>query len=115
SCLDWSEPERAPHGRLLAWYRELIALRRTLPDLHDPDLASVKTAFDEDARWFAYRRGDLRVVMNLAAEPAAIPLGLGRHRRSGGRVLAAWEPVEAPGADGVLRLPPESCVVLADD
>ncbi|ALU96859.1 malto-oligosyltrehalose trehalohydrolase [Streptomyces globisporus C-1027] len=115
SCLDWSEPEREPHARLLAWYRELIALRRTLPDLHDPDLAAVKTAFDEDARWFAYRRGDLRVVVNLADEPAAIPLGLGRHRRSGGRVLAAWEPVEAPGPDGVLHLPPESCVVLADD
>ncbi|MEU2798275.1 malto-oligosyltrehalose trehalohydrolase [Streptomyces sp. NPDC007117] len=115
SCLDWSEPEHEPHARLLSWYRELIALRRTLPDLHDPDLASVKTAFDEEARWFAYRRGDLRIVVNLADEPAAIPLGLGRHRRSGGRVLAAWEPVGAPGPDGVLHLPPESCVVLADD
>ncbi|MFI1574705.1 malto-oligosyltrehalose trehalohydrolase [Streptomyces anulatus] len=115
SCLDWSEPEREPHARLLAWYRELIALRRTLPDLHDPDLASVKTAFDEDARWLAYRRGDLRIAVNLADGPAAIPLGSGRHRRSGGRVLAAWEPVEVPGADGFLHLPPESCVVLADD
>ncbi|WP_030592498.1 malto-oligosyltrehalose trehalohydrolase [Streptomyces anulatus] len=114
SCLDWSEPEREPHARLLAWYRRLIALRRTLPDLHDPDLASVKTAFDEDARWLAYRRGDLRIAVNLADRPAAIPLGSGRHRRVGGRVLAAWGPVEAPGADGVLHLPPESCVVLAD-
>ncbi|MEW2068723.1 malto-oligosyltrehalose trehalohydrolase [Streptomyces sp. NPDC007346] len=115
SCLDWSEPEREPHARLLAWYRQLIALRRALPDLHDPDLASVRTAFDEDARWLAYRRGDLRIAVNLADGPAAIPLGSGRHRRGGGRVLAAWEPVEAPGADGVLRLPPQSCVVLADD
>ncbi|MGW7228532.1 malto-oligosyltrehalose trehalohydrolase [Streptomyces cyaneofuscatus] len=115
SCLDWSEPEREPHARLLAWYRQLIALRRTLPDLHDPNLAAVKTAFDEDARWIAYRRGDLRIAVNLADKPAAIPLGSGRHRRVGGRVVAAWEPVEAPGADGVLHLPPESCVVLADD
>lgn len=115
SCLDWSEPEREPHARLLDWYRQLIALRRTLPDLHDPDLAAVKTAFDEDARWIAYRRGDLRIAVNLADEPAAIPLGSGRHRRVGGRVVAAWEPVGAPGADGVLHLPPESCVVLADD
>ncbi|ATY98844.1 malto-oligosyltrehalose trehalohydrolase [Streptomyces cavourensis] len=115
SCLDWTEPERGPHARMLAWYRELIALRRALPDLHDPDLASVKVAYDEDARWFAYRRGDVRVAVNLADRPVTIPLGLGRHRRSGGRVLAAWEPVEAPGADGVLRLPPESCVVLADE
>ncbi|MER8195148.1 malto-oligosyltrehalose trehalohydrolase [Streptomyces microflavus] len=115
SCLDWSEPEREPHARLLDWYRRLIALRRTLPDLHDPDLASVKTAFDEDARWIAYRRGDLRIAVNLADKPAAIPLGSGRHRRVGGRVVAAWEPVGAPGADGVLHLPPESCVVLADE
>lgn len=115
SCLDWSEPEREPHARLLDWYRRLIALRRTLPDLHDPDLAAVKTAFDEDARWIAYRRGDLRIAVNLADKPAAIPLGSGRHRRVGGRMVAAWEPVGAPGADGVLHLPPESCVVLADD
>ncbi|MEU5716824.1 malto-oligosyltrehalose trehalohydrolase [Streptomyces sp. NPDC020403] len=115
SCLDWSEPEREPHARVRAWYRELIALRRALPDLSDPDLASVRTAFDEEARWLAYRRGDLRIVVNLAARPAAVPLGVGRHRSGTGRVLAAWEPVDAPGADGVLHLPPESCVVLADE
>ncbi|GAA2926725.1 malto-oligosyltrehalose trehalohydrolase [Streptomyces argenteolus] len=115
SCLDWSEPAREPHARLQAWYRELIALRRAMPDLSDPDLASVRTAFDEEARWLALRRGDLRIVVNLSGEPAAIALGGGRHRTGGGRVLAAWEPVGAPGGDGLLRLPPESCVVLADD
>ncbi|TWG06514.1 maltooligosyl trehalose hydrolase [Streptomyces brevispora] len=115
SCLDWSEPGREPHARLHAWYRELIALRRTLPDLSDPDLATVKTAYDDEARWLAFRRGDLRIAVNLDEKPATIPLGGGRHRSGGGRVLAAWQPVEAPGADGVLHLPPESCVVLADD
>ncbi|WP_406422820.1 malto-oligosyltrehalose trehalohydrolase [Streptomyces sp. NBC_00873] len=115
SCLDWTEPEREPHARIQAWYRELIALRRAMPDLSDPDLASVKTAFDEQARWLAYRRGDLRIAVNLDGKPATIPLGGGRNRNSGGRVLAAWEPVETPGADGLLHLPPESCVVLADD
>lgn len=107
SCLDRSEIAKEPHARLLAWHRELIALRRGQPDLSDPDLASVKVAYDEAAGWLAYRRGDLRVALNLSAEPAAIPLG------GGGRVLAAWEPVEPPGFDGVLRLPAESCVVLA--
>ncbi|MEU0830433.1 malto-oligosyltrehalose trehalohydrolase [Streptomyces sp. NPDC056231] len=115
SCLDWTEPEREPHARIQAWYRELIALRRSMPDLSDPDLASVKTAFDEQARWLACRRGDLRIAVNLDEKPATIPLGVGRNRNSGGRVLAAWEPVETPGADGLLHLPPESCVVLADD
>jgi maltooligosyltrehalose trehalohydrolase len=109
SCLERAEREREPHSRLLAWHRELIALRRTQADLSDPDLAAVKVAYDEQARWLALRRGDLRVAVNLTEEAAEIPLG------GGGRVLAAWEPVRAPGADGLLRLPPESCVVLADD
>ncbi|MGW0791132.1 malto-oligosyltrehalose trehalohydrolase [Streptomyces sp. NPDC002911] len=115
SCLDWSEPEREPHARLRSWYRELITLRRALPDLSDPDLASVRTAYDQGSGWIAYRRGDLRIAVNLSGKPAAVPLGAGRHRSGGGRVLAAWEPVEAPGDGGVLHLPPESCVVLADD
>ncbi|MET7345337.1 malto-oligosyltrehalose trehalohydrolase [Streptomyces sp. NPDC087866] len=115
SCLDWGELHREPHARLYAWYRELIALRRTLPDLRDPDLASVKAAHDDGARWIAVRRGDLRIAVNLDAKPAAIPLGNGRHRAGPGRVLAAWLPVDPPGPDGMLHLPPESCVVLADD
>ncbi|WP_189173482.1 malto-oligosyltrehalose trehalohydrolase [Streptomyces lasiicapitis] len=108
SCLDWSEPEREPHARVLAWYRDLIALRRTRADLTDPDLAAVRVAYDEAAGWFAVRRGDLRIAVNLSGEAAAIPLGAPH-----ARVLAAWDPVDAPGADGVLRLPPESCAVLA--
>ncbi|MFJ2893503.1 malto-oligosyltrehalose trehalohydrolase [Streptomyces sp. NPDC087218] len=114
SCLDWDEPTKEPHARLLAWYHELITLRRALPDLSDPDLASVRTAHDERARWLAYRRGDLRVAVNLAGEPATIPLGGGRRWGRAGRVVAAWDPVAAPGPDGLLHLPPESCVVLAD-
>lgn len=107
SCLDWSEPEREPHARVLAWYRRLLALRHEQPDLTDPDLADTKVAYDADQRWLAFRRGDVRVAVNLAKSPAAIPLG---PREAA--VLAAWEPVEAPGADGVLHVPGESCVVL---
>ncbi|MFG3497179.1 malto-oligosyltrehalose trehalohydrolase [Streptomyces sp. NPDC047928] len=109
SCLDWTEPDREPHARLLAWHRELIALRAAHPDLTDPDLMAVRVVYDQEARWLAFRRGDVRVVVNLAKEPVRI--GLGRDRF---RVVAAWEPVESPGADGELVLPPESCVVLAD-
>ncbi|MFJ3232019.1 malto-oligosyltrehalose trehalohydrolase [Streptomyces sp. NPDC086787] len=110
SCLDWSEPEREPHARVLAWYRRLVALRAAQPDLTDPDLADIKVAYDEEARWLAFRRGDVRVAVNLGKEAAAIPLGTG-----GLRVLAAWDPVEAPGADGQLLVPGESCVVLTQD
>ncbi|WP_053655811.1 malto-oligosyltrehalose trehalohydrolase [Streptomyces sp. MMG1121] len=108
SCLDWSEPEREPHARVLAWYRRLIALRREQPDLTDPDLAGTKVAYDEEARWLAFRRGDVRVVLNLGKEPAVIPLGT-----RPALVLAAWEPVGLPGPDGLLEVPGQSCVVLA--
>ncbi|GAA2815052.1 malto-oligosyltrehalose trehalohydrolase [Streptomyces showdoensis] len=110
SVLDRTERERDPHKRLLAWYRELIALRRTLPDLTDPDLAGVRVAYDEEARWLVFRRGDVRVAVNLARGPAEIPLGSnGRDR-----VLAAWDRTEPPGRDGLLRLPAESAVILTD-
>ncbi|BAC69870.1 malto-oligosyltrehalose trehalohydrolase [Streptomyces avermitilis] len=107
SCLDWAEPESGIHARVLAWYRGLITLRHHEADLSDPDLTDVKVAYDEEARWIAFRRGDVRVAVNLSKEPARIPLGLAH-----ARVLAAWEPVETPGADGVLELPGESSVVL---
>ncbi|MGW3988344.1 malto-oligosyltrehalose trehalohydrolase [Streptomyces sp. NPDC004830] len=107
SCLDWSEPEREPHARMLAWYRQLLALRHAQPDLTDPDLADTKVAFDEERRWIAFRRGDVLVAVNLAAEPADLPLGVPH-----ARVLAAWEPVDPPGEDGVVRVPSESGVVL---
>ncbi|MET9973361.1 DUF3459 domain-containing protein, partial [Streptomyces sp. NPDC006356] len=110
SCLDWSELDGEPHARVLDWYRRLIALRHEQPDLTDPDLADTKVAYDERERWLAFRRGDVRVAVNLAKETAAIPLG---PRQA--TVLAAWEPVEAPGADGVLHVPGESGVVLLQD
>ncbi|MFE6822736.1 malto-oligosyltrehalose trehalohydrolase [Streptomyces sp. NPDC057690] len=110
SCLDWSEPEREPHARVLAWYRELIALRHATADLTDPDLADIKVAHDAQARWLAFRRGDVRVAVNLGKEPAAIPLG-----PRPARVLATWDPVDVPGRDGLLHVPGESCVVLEQD
>ncbi|MCX3062745.1 malto-oligosyltrehalose trehalohydrolase [Streptomyces beihaiensis] len=106
SCLDWAERESGDHARVLAWYRELIALRRARADLRDPDMAAVKVAHDEQARWIAYRRGDLRVAVNLSGTAVSIPLG-----RPVLDVLAAWEPVSPPGADGLLVVPAESCVV----
>ncbi|WP_255953712.1 malto-oligosyltrehalose trehalohydrolase [Streptomyces odontomachi] len=109
SCLDWSEPERAPHAGLLAWYRDLIALRHARPDLRDPDLSAVRVDHDEQARWCVVRRGELRTAVNLGSRPASVPVG--RHPWA---VLAAWRPqtTAPPGPDGLLHLPGESCAVL---
>ncbi|MBW5486676.1 malto-oligosyltrehalose trehalohydrolase [Streptomyces bambusae] len=107
SCLDWSEPEKSPHARLLEWHRALTRLRRTQPDLRDPDLAAVRVAYDEDRRWVTFRRGDIRIAVNLSPEPVTIALG-----RNGVRILAAWDPTDHPDPDGRLHVPAESAVVL---
>jgi malto-oligosyltrehalose trehalohydrolase len=74
SKLDWSQPSAEPHAGLLAWYRELIALRRARPELTDPRLDRVAVRFDEDARWLVITRGRLLIVASLGDVPLLVPL-----------------------------------------
>ncbi|MFK3672116.1 malto-oligosyltrehalose trehalohydrolase [Leifsonia aquatica] len=69
SKLDWSEPERAEHARLLDWYRTLTALRRGIPAL----ARATDVAFDGGV--FAFTRGGLRVEAALSGSglPPAAP------------------------------------------
>jgi len=74
SRLDWSESEREPHAAILEWHRRLIALRRARPELTDGRLDRVQVTYDENARWFVVRRGDLMLVANLGRDRQAIPV-----------------------------------------
>jgi maltooligosyltrehalose trehalohydrolase len=74
SKLDWAEPGRDTHREVLAWYRDLIALRRAQPELTDPRLPRVRADYDEMARWLVVRRGRIRVVANLGPETVRVPL-----------------------------------------
>ncbi len=74
SKLDWSEPARQPYASTLAWYRELIALRKSRPELTDHRLDRVRVDYDDSARWLLVRRGAVRVAANLSDQPARIPL-----------------------------------------
>ncbi|MEV0372191.1 malto-oligosyltrehalose trehalohydrolase [Streptomyces sp. NPDC050636] len=114
--LDWTEPAAEPHAALLAWHRTLLTLRRTLPALTDPDPSATRVTYDERARWLLMRRGPLRVAVNLARDTtAAIPVRTADAPGPELRPLAAWpEERRVPGEDGVLRLPPESAVVLGE-
>jgi maltooligosyltrehalose trehalohydrolase len=96
SKLDWSECERAPHAAMLAWYRELIGLRRRTPELTDPRLDRLTVDYDEDARWIVLHRGEVRIAANLSAGPVTIPV-TGPH----GSVLAASRPGVQLAADSV--------------
>ena len=106
SRLDWSEPGREPHSRLLGWYRELIRLRRERLELRDPRLDRVEVQHDEAARTVLVRRGRHRVAVNLADSPAELFLG-----DIGLDLLLAWDPAAAV-ADSTLSLPGRSAAVL---
>jgi maltooligosyltrehalose trehalohydrolase len=68
SKLRWEELGEDPHARILALYRRLIALRREIDDVTDPDFRSVTASADEDARWFRMRRGTVEVVVNFGQD-----------------------------------------------
>ncbi len=65
--LDWAEPEQEAHARMLAWYRDLIALRRTIPA--GERATEVRCA----AGVFSFARGGLRVETALAGH--GLPTG----------------------------------------
>lgn len=120
SCLDWSEPERAPHADLLAWYRTLLGLRRAHPALTDPDLTRTRVAFDEEARWLRLDRATVQATdrpQAVAGVHVAVNLHPSRTARvplpdTGAEPLAGWPATPAPAADGVLELPPEAVAIL---
>jgi maltooligosyltrehalose trehalohydrolase len=74
SVLDWSELDEAPHDELLSWYRDLLALRARTPELRDDRLASVGIAYDADGDWLVVTRGRFRIVVNLSAGEAVVPV-----------------------------------------
>ncbi|MGH3960554.1 malto-oligosyltrehalose trehalohydrolase [Mycobacterium sp.] len=82
SKLDWDEAGAGEHARLLDTYRDLIALRRTEPDLADPWLTDLVIDYDEEQRWIAMRRGRLTIACNLGTEAARVPVT--------GEVVLAW-------------------------
>jgi maltooligosyltrehalose trehalohydrolase len=76
SKLDWSELDEGEHATLLALYRELIHLRRTVPELSDPRFAILTAEFDDDLGWFRLNRGTVSIVANFGESSRALPAGL---------------------------------------
>jgi len=76
STLDWSEPERGAHARLLDLYRRLARLRRERPELTDPRTAGHGASAAEaiGGRVYELERGDARVLVNLSAVPWEVPV-----------------------------------------
>jgi maltooligosyltrehalose trehalohydrolase len=99
SVLQWPEVDRAEHAEMLAWYRSLIRLRQSQPDLGD----GRHPAVDLTESVLTMRRGAITVVANLGDEPAESEVT--------GHLLLASDP-EVRVSDGT-RLPPWSAAILA--
>ncbi|WP_336208423.1 malto-oligosyltrehalose trehalohydrolase [Nonomuraea sp. LPB2021202275-12-8] len=103
SKLDWGELKEEDHWSLLCWYRDLMALRKALPELTDPHVDRVRVEFDPEGRWLVMRRDSLAVSVNFSPESLTLPLPLGV------ALLASDENV-SDGPEGV-RLPGQSMVI----
>jgi malto-oligosyltrehalose trehalohydrolase len=108
SKLNWDQPAREPYRSLLDWYRALVALRRSRPELTDPRLDQIHVDYDEDARWLLIHRGQLRIAANLGEADATIPLA-----SPAGKPVALI--TSAPGiaiTPDAVTLPPATFTVL---
>ena len=73
SKINWAELEREPHTSLLAWHKQLIALRRRTPEFADGRLDQVEVRFSESEQWLAFRRGGYVIALNLSQETRRVP------------------------------------------
>ncbi|MCY7373074.1 MAG: malto-oligosyltrehalose trehalohydrolase [Spirochaetaceae bacterium] len=104
STLRWEERSEERHASMLGWYRALISLRRSEPELSDPRLDRVAVVCDARARWVVVTRGSLRIVANLAAAAQPVPLEGEAYEV----LLASQPPTRAAGG---LTLPAEAVVI----
>ena len=105
--LRWEEIYEGEHREMQTWYRSLIALRRTRPELCDPRPSS--TAVDEHDFEHAVVvwRGDTAIAINIDTSPIHLSLDGESYRR----VLLASDTSVQLTDDGVV-LPPHSVAII---
>lgn len=105
SKLQWEELADADHEEILDWYRRLIQLRRTTPELADPRLDTIEATVDRKTATVTVTRGSIRTVANLGTGPARLDLD-----REHDIVAASSAGVLAEGA--ALTVPVDAVAIL---
>ncbi len=68
SKLKWEETTEGPHAEMRAWYRALIQLRRSTPELNCGEPGNTRVTCSDEGKWLEVRRGAIRVLCNLSGE-----------------------------------------------
>ncbi|MFZ1014281.1 MAG: DUF3459 domain-containing protein, partial [Terracidiphilus sp.] len=108
SKLHWDEVNESEHAAMRAWYRDLMRLRRSTPDLNDGEPGHTNVAFDEQQQWLRMARGSIVVFCNLGPEPHAFALA------ASSELLLASEPAISVRGSAI-TLPADSTAILRFD
>ncbi|HEX8352203.1 MAG TPA: malto-oligosyltrehalose trehalohydrolase, partial [Pyrinomonadaceae bacterium] len=105
SKLDWDSLTKSPHAETLAFYRDLLALRRAHAPLSNCDKTRTRVDFDESRGWLTVERGDesgarALLACNLSPDVQAVPAAEGAWR------LALWNGDPRYGGDPSRPAPP---------
>lgn len=105
SKLNWDETAQPEHAEMLAWYRDLIRLRRTSAALNNGEPGNTRVTYSEEEKWLRMERGPIILCCNLSALNHAFPVP------NESKVLLA-SPASIAVESSSLDLPPESIAVL---
>lgn len=105
SKLNWDEKSEPQHAEMLDWYRKLIVLRKSHPDLTNGSLEDVEVECSEDEQWLVLRRGTIRTVLNLGSLPLTHEVG------TGAAILLASDP-STRLEETSLIVPPDTAAIL---
>ena len=105
SKLNWKEVHEGAHGELLAWYRELIRLRRSARSLNNGEPGRTQVRFSRREMWLSMECGDIIVTCNLGSDELRLPLPKAKR-------LILKSSVDVRENDGQAILPNDSVAVF---
>lgn len=103
SRLDWSERDAEPGASLLAWVRQLIAMRKREPDLQDHSLQSLRFSASPNDDALLIERGALQLHIARVAMTLNLP---------DNTLVAGWNWPSQRSAKGSIAVPAGAIAVL---
>jgi maltooligosyltrehalose trehalohydrolase len=105
SKLAWDEVNNGEHGEMLAWYRNLIRLRRSIPSLNNGKPGYTHVQYNQKEMWLSMERGDVTVICNLGENELRAPVPSETRLVLGSRVNIVMR-------DGKANLPKNSAAIF---